>query len=318
MNSSLILKRKINYLCPACKFKNSRNSFFLKSINKYESTSGWTYCLCKKCLSIFLGNNISDDELTEIHSRNWNKNKKFNFSYVNKTPKRKKMLISKWKLLYKNKIKPVKKNSLKSSLDIGCGNGFFVEYMRSLNYQSYGFDPSLGKLILPEGNKNVPNISVSNISTFLPGKKFDIVTFHDVFEHLTDHDNLLKNILPKILKKNAKIFIKVPSSENLQFYILGAYSYEIMAPFHTVLFSKRGLNHLISRNGFRIVSKFTSANSWGWLMSLFTKFDGFKFYKKLRNIKKFRKIDYMIDDHLDNSLRKIGYDPGIFVSIMIN
>ena len=312
-----ILNRKINYICPACKFTNSKKSFFCKSVNKHESKIGWTYFKCAKCFSIFLGNNINDTELAKIHYRFWNNKNKFVFSYIKKTSIKKRMLLNKWKILYKKKIKPQKKNSLKASLDIGCGDGSFVQYMKTLNYKSYGFDPSTKKLVLPEKTIRVPNISLSNISTFLPGIKFDILTFHDVFEHLTDHDNILKNIVPEIMNKNGKIFIKIPSSENIQFNILGSYAYEVMAPFHRVLFSQKGLAILISRNGFKIKSKFNSANSWGWLMSLFTKFGEFEFYKKLRVIKKFRKLDYEIDELLDNSMRKLGYDPGIFVCISL-
>jgi 2-polyprenyl-3-methyl-5-hydroxy-6-metoxy-1,4-benzoquinol methylase len=66
------------------------------------------------------------------------------------------------------------------ALDVGCANGAFVDYLNAFGVESYGIDPhplQTGKSFAGTTAK-MPD-SLSDL-------RFDLITYHDVLEHLVD------------------------------------------------------------------------------------------------------------------------------------
>src|SRR3989338_11164802 len=83
---------------------------------------------------------------------------------------------------YENKLKSIFKN--KKILHIGCGYGYFLEVIKSLNAVPFGIEPYCS---FPE-NLNIIKAKAeelqdndSELSKTLNGEKFDAIVAHDVF-----------------------------------------------------------------------------------------------------------------------------------------
>jgi len=73
-------------------------------------------------------------------------------------------------------------------LDIGSGNGAFVDACREQGIDAYGIDLGLlGNPVYTIKGKNFVNVDFEN-------KKFNVITMHDVFEHLVDPVSYLHKI----------------------------------------------------------------------------------------------------------------------------
>ena len=109
-----------------------------------------------------------------------------------------------------------KKNELKI-LEIGSGDGFFIEECKNQNINiigSEGDDEQFKNL--KKKFSNIKKISLPLKNDFNEFNKFDYIVFNDVFEHL-ENLNLVLSQLKKFLNINGKIVINLPSSSGLIF-----------------------------------------------------------------------------------------------------
>lgn len=145
-------------------------------------------------------------------------------------------------------------NQKKSSkiLEIGYGTGYWLEYMKSLNYKNLtGFDISdnmlNAKKLINQGIeiKNGQNINEVNWSN-----KFDIIRLEHVFEHVTEAKKLLIQI-NNILEDKGELVMTLPTIES--FVKSGKFlktSYDLDIPRHLFHYSKKSLNILLEETGF--------------------------------------------------------------------
>ncbi len=77
-------------------------------------------------------------------------------------------------------------------LDVGCGNGVFVNEARNSGYDAIGIDISL-----PPANfiKSPDHVFKCELSAFVKSnEKFDVITSLNVLEHITDPNNFISGI----------------------------------------------------------------------------------------------------------------------------
>lgn len=294
-------------ICPACNYKN--NHFFFKSVKKDLSSKNFDYYKCKKCNSVFLAKkNFNSIKLEKFHIDNWHKKNLFKYEKNYSSKKN----INRWFQTYQ-KLK-LNKNLL--VLDIGCGNGALLKSLKKLKFKKlFGFDSD--PKILKDIVENDITTFCANFNNFFShpqilNLKFDYIFLHDVLEHSYDPYLLLNNI-KKVTKKNSEIFIKIPSGDCLQLEMLKEYNCDTMAPFHRILFSKKGVTILLKKTGFKKITFFNSnQKNWGWTRGISSKLKYEKFYEKLREDKKFRKFDFEIDDLFEKISNKLDRGPIFF------
>jgi 2-polyprenyl-3-methyl-5-hydroxy-6-metoxy-1,4-benzoquinol methylase len=99
----------------------------------------------------------------------------------------------------------IKKESKDSKiLDMGCGEGVFVEEISSLGFKNVsGIDLNYSSKLIIKGDI---------LKTQFPDKSFDTILFLDVIEHLSfqEQEIALKEI-KRILKDEGKIIISIPN-----------------------------------------------------------------------------------------------------------
>lgn len=120
-----------------------------------------------------------------------------------------------FKTFYLNKL-PNDKNCL--ILDIGCGNGKYLNILKKNGYQKlYGIDISSEQIELAK-KSNLTNVECIDAIDFLKNvkEKYDVILLIDVLEHLDLNPSIeLINLIYKALKKDGKLFIQVPNALSL-------------------------------------------------------------------------------------------------------
>ncbi len=131
-------------------------------------------------------------------------------------------------------------------LEVACYDGYVLDLLKNKGWDVYGCDPNLmvkfaqkkfGSNILPE---------MFDKKSF-GSKKFDIIFFRNLLEHLYDTSKFLKEVKAK-LKKNGSIYIEVPNIYNiLNGSVFGSFFHQ-----HISYFSIETLKFLLNQNGFDI------------------------------------------------------------------
>lgn len=123
-------------------------------------------------------------------------------------------------------------------LDYGCGNGDFVEYLRSQGYTSVrGYDPYVdryqSKQVLEEG--------------------YDLVIAKDVFEHVEDGREVLSN-WKGLLKPGGILCLTMPNADGISLKTSGMMSHVLHQPYHLHIPSIAALSSLGAEIGLEVIS----------------------------------------------------------------
>lgn len=209
-----VKKKKVN-----CKVCLSKADFYLKhpEADLYR---------CKKCDHCFSDihsmvnqENYSESYFLEDH-KNWFDNPNF-------------YLFNQIKLF-------VFKNNLKNILDVGCGKGDLLKYLRDEskknNLNLEGLDKTFNK------SEKTIKFYCSEIQNFNSEKKYDIITSLAVIEHIDDVraflDQLIKNTKP-----NGYILVMTLNDRSILYLTSRILNFlNIRYPFER-LYSKHHLNH---------------------------------------------------------------------------
>jgi len=108
-----------------------------------------------------------------------------------------------------NKIKENNKNLI----DIGCGNGDFIKFLKNkININVIGIDPTQTSIRACKNfNLKCHCMTIDEFYSKYRRQKFDYITAFHVLEHVNNPKNFIIKIL-NLLKKNGKIFISTPCS----------------------------------------------------------------------------------------------------------
>ncbi len=152
-----------------------------------------------------------------------------------------------------------------SVLDVGCGDGFWMEVLRNLGFRDLlGLDPSYSLLIRAKG-KGL-RVVQSSASCMSFRRKFDVVIMCDVLEHLSDVSEALSEVW-NVLKANGILYLMVPVYNSLssKFQRLFHRKSKIQQAqdhdeTHLQAFSKRDLLSLLSSHHFQVERSAYTAN----------------------------------------------------------
>jgi SAM-dependent methyltransferase len=153
-------------------------------------------------------------------------------------------------------------------LDVGCGQGTFLQWMQGNGWRGHGTE--LSSRSASRALQAGISVSVGEIrENQFPTDFFDLVTFWQVLEHLRDPSAVLRRVRP-LLKHGGIVAISTPNVESLQARVFRGDWFHLDAPRHLFLFSPRTLKKLMAAHGFRLLalSHFSwEQNPFGWLQS---------------------------------------------------
>ncbi len=229
--------------CPNCG-PSAKCDFFTKR-------SGHTLVRCSSCGLVYL--NLADDSIApnffddaeQLPNRGRQHKDRIQYwSYPELFEKHRSVFLrffeDRW-----NKIQSIGRD-VQSLLDIGCGYGFFVEYMMNRIPLVRGIDLNPRVIEYAREEKSLPVEKVT-VEDYDPDRSFDCITMCDVLEHVIHPADVLLGCR-KLLKAGGVLFIQVPSL--LGFKLPWGHSWGL--PHHLWQFSPKTLSLLLKRTGFHM------------------------------------------------------------------
>lgn len=147
-------------------------------------------------------------------------------------------------------------------LDVGCGEGETLSWLRSINK----CDETFGIEMIEEAGviakTIVDHLVIGNIEEYdYSGVKFDLILFLDVLEHLIDPWAVLKKLAAQNLKKGGTVIAIIP---NIRYYHVffplifhGQWKYRdtgVLDRTHLRFFTKSSARNLMTDAGLKIMN----------------------------------------------------------------
>lgn len=155
-------------------------AYLCDTYNEHSKTTSISNYICSTCGSVFVGNNVDSEELGVAYSTL--DSKKYYEEIESENTKKMHVIIANLK-----KLVPLNK----SIIDIGTGNGLFVQLLMNENYNNVSAHEIPGS-DLSKISDITNNIYLDYDYSTIPSDKFDAVTLLDVVEHVLDPQYLMK------------------------------------------------------------------------------------------------------------------------------
>jgi SAM-dependent methyltransferase len=133
-------------------------------------------------------------------------------------------------------------------LDVGCGNGVFLRTLAGGRWKCYAMDTEW------RGGGECPGEFHEGRFDHQPPPLtgLDAVTLWHVFEHLYHPQQALENAAA-VLKPGGFLFLALPDLRSPEPWLFGKHWIGWDPPRHVATYSRRGLETLLGRTGFRLV-----------------------------------------------------------------
>ena len=248
----------INIHCAICDKKELLTELYVSSLgnNRFSGSTfsarrtpdhiHYRFVKCLKCGLIFSNPILEHDKISSFYFKS-------GFHY---TPESKYLKKTYGQLLERLLSSMKKKLRL---LDIGCGNGFFLEEAIDRGIDDvWGVEP--GKASTKKAKWYLQRrIKVDILKPHLYNpESFDIITCFHTLDHVVDPNNFLKTTY-SLLKKGGKIIFVVHDTRGLSVRLFGEKS-PIFDIEHIYLFNTDTLSKMFRKNGYVVESVFNLKN----------------------------------------------------------
>ena len=237
--------------CPICNNDDKNQSFMVKELQQ-GFREEFEYIECGNCGCLFIKeipqniNKYYDSDYAPHNNKNTIRNKIFNkvySMYITDNKFIKSFIgnnVGNVTLFWNNLIKSGAMNKDSSILDIGCGDGNFLNILKKAGFKDLtGMDLFIDEKNMRDGIK----IFQSALEDFNPKRKYDVIISNHAFEHM---DNQLINLkcFENLIKPNGIIIIRIPVKSEAIWNKYGINWYQIDAPRHFFLHTIESFNIL--------------------------------------------------------------------------
>ncbi|WP_406656581.1 class I SAM-dependent methyltransferase [Methanolobus sp. ZRKC2] len=246
----------INNVCQIC---SKKTELFYEDI--YDDRYGFpqTYSLlkCDSCGHAIVSPELTPKEISTLYTEYYPR-KEMPAEMNTKT-----IIASKRKIFLEGKGTSCHYSvpSKSRCLDIGCGFGESLFYLKHNQCEAYGIEADENVLKMAEKydlNIRVGLFKSSDYST----ENFDCVTMSQVLEHMINPVETIKDV-HDILKPNGHLIFSVPNSESIMAKIFKRKWINWHIPYHQQHFTKDSITMLAHKCGFEIESiKIITPTSW--------------------------------------------------------
>ncbi|GAA4328327.1 class I SAM-dependent methyltransferase [Mucilaginibacter gynuensis] len=146
-------------------------------------------------------------------------------------------------------------------LDLGCGNGYLVNYLLQHGFNAYGTDASAEGIAIAReahpGRFFIQDLASGELPQALQNLPIDTIISTEVIEHLY-HPKGLTDFCNKVLGPNGKLIISTPYHgylKNLSLSLLNKWDAHHGPSWHgghIKFWSKAALSQLLSESGFKV------------------------------------------------------------------
>lgn len=200
-------------------------------------------------------------------------------------------------------------------LDVGCGTGKYLNLLaKEHGYGTlYGCDP-----FIPHDIRYGDRIYIKKCEIMEMEGNFDIITLRDSFEHMANPLEVLRCVR-KLLERKGKCLITIPVVPNAAFDVFGVNWYQLDAPRHLFLHSKKSMEILCCQTGLRIERMEYNSDSTQFIFStLYEK--GIPLIEQTQDVveKYFVKSDITYFEECTNKVNAKGYGDHAAFTIVID
>ena len=128
-------------------------------------------------------------------------------------------------------------------LDVGCGSGDYLLFMRNLGWDAWGVEIEAGVCEMLQ-QRGVQMHQGELQEARFPDGFFDWVTMNHSLEHVPNPRGVILEVA-RILKPGGSVFVGVPNIDSVQRRVFGRYWYFLGAPLHLCEFSTETLRKLL-------------------------------------------------------------------------
>lgn len=159
-------------------------------------------------------------------------------------------------------------------LDIGCGNGKFLNHLSTMgDIKTYGIEMP-GNAANRASQISSIELKVGSLeSTDYPENSFDAVTLIHVFEHLLNPKEILR-IIRTILKPNGTLYMAFPNIDSVQSKLFKGDWLHLDPPRHTFFMKPDTFESIMDKEGFSLLERSffnIEYNPFGFQQSLLNK-----------------------------------------------
>lgn len=155
------------------------------------------------------------------------------------------------RLAHKYRSIPRAKPKNAVALDLGCGDGVFLETADRCGWNVVGVDPD--EKAVKAAKRRGFDVHLGGVDVFEDEEGlFDFITMNHVIEHLHDPFGDLAKCY-RLLKPGGRIWIETPNIHSYGHKIFGAHWRGLETPRHLVLFSKKTLHLALQNAGFSTI-----------------------------------------------------------------
>jgi len=239
-------------ICPKCHQSINRKN------NRY---------LCNNCMRVYpIYDDIPSFTTTSAEEDSFNKE---NFEFLFEMEQhhfwhkgRREIIHALLRRIHHNRLSDI------AMIEIGCGNGSVLQFLKSKGINIEGGDLFLEALQFCRKRTGVPLYQLDALNTPFADGQYDVVGLFDVIEHIDDDKALLKEMY-RICKPGGRIILTVPANKWL-------WSYFDVISCHKRRYRKKELYQKLRRAGF-VVEKIS--------FYVFFLFPMFFFYRILKNMR---------------------------------
>ncbi|TAK02615.1 class I SAM-dependent methyltransferase, partial [bacterium] len=136
-------------------------------------------------------------------------------------------------------------------LDVGCGGGSYLYRLRQWGWKVYGVEPNESGVQQARAlGLDVQHGELTDVH--FPESFFDVIRLNNVLEHLADPKEAFREI-KRILKPHGIVYITVPNTRSLNFWLFGENWYGLDSPRHVISYCPKALTLLCAATDLEIV-----------------------------------------------------------------
>ncbi len=160
-------------------------------------------------------------------------------------------------------------------LDVGCGNGEYLDRMRQLGWEVMGVEPDGRAACISRERLGLEIFAGFLEEAEFPDESFQAITLNHVIEHASDPLGLLKECW-RILQPGGKLVVITPNIHSLGRRVFKEEWLHWDPPRHLFLFSLHSLRLSAERSGLDVLDLRTTAKGarWIWVASSLIKRNG--------------------------------------------
>ena len=156
-------------------------------------------------------------------------------------------------------------------LDVGCGRGFLLAYLKTQGYEPHGLELSEHAAWHARHRLQLDVTTDDFLTVPHQRERFNAAVFWHSLEHFGQPVECLARAA-ELLKPGGLIAIAVPNFESLQARFFGRHWFHLDVPRHYYHFGPNSLEALLNRHHFRVVKLdhfCFEQNPYGWLQSFY-------------------------------------------------